>query len=516
MNAIPLLGPEIALAVVAVAISAGGLISAAGDIWRPAAMGGIILAAVATATFDAGGLPPGPLATDALAAYTRWLALGSAALLIPWVAPVQRDHPSSEPTQLGLLLLTTVGVMLVGAANDLIPLWIGLELVSICVCLLLVRVDARASTGVGTGKYVLTGFLASVLLAWGFACLYAAGGSTDLSRIHDRLADMAGSWVLACDVGFTLVLVAIGLRVGITPLGGPTSQLAERSSSSAATVLLVMPRLAGFVALVRLAGATDGVLLVWPIVAVAAVVTMTVGNLVAIRTENLRRLLVGASTAQVGYILLALAAMLGSSAAAATDWDGGAAVLLCLVPYAAAMIGLYAALSCLRRGKEGRLETIDELAGLARLEGKAQRVLAWTIGVLLLSLAGIPPLAGAWGRLAVLAAATGVEAGFGVGVDVGGQNVRIWCIGLVVVGLANSVMTAVYCLRLVRVIFFRLPLGSPQRKPETSGAMSAAVCSALVIVATGLAVGPWFEFADQAARDVRVDAQRSADVERER
>jgi NADH-quinone oxidoreductase subunit N len=237
-----------------------------------------------------------------------------------------------------------------------------------------------------------------------------------------------------------------------------------------AAFLSVLPKAAGLIALVRLAlGAMPGSEPYgWRIALGLAVASLIVGNVLALWQDNLRRLLAYSSIANAGYLLLGLAAGLATAGRAAR-WDGIAAMLFYLAVYAAATLGTFAALIYL--GGEGKeVESVEELAGL----GRTRPAVAATIAVLMFSLAGLPPLAGLWGKLLIFASALAVPA------DAEG-GLRWWFLAAAVVGVLNAVVGAVYYLRIVAVMYFRPPLAAPKARGPAAAWLAALACAAVVL-----------------------------------
>jgi NADH-quinone oxidoreductase subunit N len=221
-----------------------------------------------------------------------------------------------------------------------------------------------------------------------------------------------------------------------------------------------------------------------------AVLTMTFGNVLALWQQNVRRLLAYSSIAHAGYMLIGLSVFLAAKPETTSNWDGVGALLLYLMIYTVATIGTFAALACLGRGSR-QLDSIDELAGLGWTPGPVRPVLAWSIAVFMFSLAGIPPLAGFWGKLALFAGALEVE---GVSSDV-----RQWFLILAVIGVLNAAVAAAYYLRIVGAMFFRMPLGTPPVRDRSGGMLLATVLSAALVILIGVAPGAWFCGANNAS-----------------
>ncbi len=247
-----------------------------------------------------------------------------------------------------------------------------------------------------------------------------------------------------------------------------------------AALLSVIPKAAGFVALARiLLAAMPGMEpYAWRAAVVISVLTMTVGNVLALWQDDLRRLLAYSSIAHAGYMLIGLAVGLATGNAPGA-WNGLAALGFYLVSYAAATIGAFAVLEHLGR-PERRIEGVEELAGLGRTRPLAAALLA----VFLFSLTGVPPLAGFWGKLWLFGSALNVD-----GTSRRRGGLQPWFTGLAIVGVLNAAVAAAYYLRVVAVMYFRTPLATP-RAEGGAGAWWAAVACGLAVVLIGLFPGP--------------------------
>ena len=256
--------------------------------------------------------------------------------------------------------------------------------------------------------------------------------------------------------------------------------------------------LACLAVLVRLLTATMPVVqsYAWIVIAALAVLTMTVANVTALWQDNVRRLLAYSSVAHAGTMLIGLA-VYAASPGIEVYWDGIAAVLVYLVVYAVATIGAFAALACV--GPRGRqLESIQELAGLAWSGGFTRRLLAWAIAISMFSLAGIPPLAGFWGKLAVFASALGLAK---EPLGLAKEPLGLWFVALAAIGALNSAIAAAYYLRVVGVMFFRPPHGLPERPHDGAPLVAAFTCAVLALV-IGVYPGPWLREADRASQRI--------------
>lgn len=473
-----LLLPEIVLTMVAVAIYVAGAFVASRAAWGWIALAGLALAAVAM-VFNTAATGAGPLAGDALGGLIRWLAMASGAVLV--LASNGMRSPRT-PEYFGSLLLAIVGLMLVAEANELVLLFLGLELISIPTYVLLYLGRRGAAAAESAAKYFFLSVLASGLLLYGFSFLYGVSGSTDLGVIATRLADSTpelGGWFSLTKVALVLVFAGLGFKIAAVPFHFYAPDVYQGTSNVNAGLLSVLPKAAGLVGLVRIGLLAPGVEQHgWQIASALAVLTMTYGNLLALWQQNLRRLMAYSSIAHAGYMLVALAVGMAAAGAESSRWDGIAALVFYLCVYAVATLGIFAALTCVGRDG-GDADHIDELAGLA----KTRPVLAAALAVCLFSLAGVPPLAGFWGKLVVFAGALDVR-------TIGQNNgIHQWFVALAVIGMINAAVAAAYYLRVVSAMYFRLPLGAAPRRRFQTASLAAVVC-AVVVVAIGVAGGP--------------------------
>lgn len=493
LETVALLVPEIVLVAVAVVIYLAGAFLPARNLWAWLALGGIAVAIMTMVLGPAAPGASGPLEIDGLAEYVRWLALGVGALFVLLAARPLDGLGTSE--YLGSLLLAIAGMMLVAGARELILLFVGLELVSIPTYILLYLGRRDMASQEATVKYFFLSILASAIFLYGVSFLYGATGSTDLRVIHERLAGVGAvpeglrSLVL---VALVMIYAGLGFRIAAVPFHFYAPDVYQGTTHENAGLLSVVPKIAGMIALARIValGLAPVESFPWRIALVLAVLTMTVGNVMALWQENLRRLLAYSSIAHAGYMLIGLAAFLATPPGAAGSWDGLGALLLYLLVYTLATLGAFAALACLARGDK-QIEAVDELAGLGWTGGWLRPLLAGLIAIFMLSMTGIPPLAGFWGKLSVFASA----------LSVGGSNqtLRTWFIALAVIGVLNAAVSAGYYLRIIGVMFFRLPLATPRIRTETAGPFLTAMFCGVLTLLIGLLPKFWIEDANNAS-----------------
>jgi NADH-quinone oxidoreductase subunit N len=284
-------------------------------------------------------------------------------------------------------------------------------------------VEARSTLERGALKYFLLGAFASGFMLYGIALLYGAAGSTSYAVLAEAARRNASEPLLLG--GAAMLLVGLGFKVAAVPFHLWTPDVYEGAPTSVTAFMATVVKAAAFAALVRVvvvALAPVAEQLQWILWAGAAM-TMTVGNVVALQQSSLKRMLAYSSIAHTGYLLV------GVTAGGA---DGGAAVLYYLTVYAAMNLGAFGVMMMLARRGDGA-ERIADLAGLAQ----QNPMLAVAMTVCMLSLTGIPPFGGFFGKLYLFTAA--LERGY---------------VALVVIAVLNSVLSAAYYLGVVRAMYF--------------------------------------------------------------
>ena len=441
---------------------------------------------------------------DVLGQYIRWLALVVGAALV--LTSAQAEKGVQQPEFIGTLLLAISGAMLVGSAGDLVLVFLGIELISIPTYVLLYLGRQDAASPEAAVKYFFLSILSSALTLYGFSFLYGVGRSTDLSAIQSALtaeaANPTGLRMLAA-VAMVLVFAGMGFKVAAAPFHFYAPDVYQGTTHGNAAVLAVLPKIAGFVALVRItAVAMPGLeMFGWRIALVLAVLTMTVGNVIALWQDNIRRLLAYSSIAHAGYMLIGLAVAFASpgSIGDAARVDGIGALVFYLAVYALATAGTFAALAYL--GGEGKqIDGVEELNGL----GRTHPMIAFSIAVFMFSLAGLPPLAGFWGKLSLFL--TSINVGRGPG---GLSPLGVWFVGLAVAGALNAAIAAAYYLRVVSAMYFRPSLAVARGQGGLGAAIAAGAC-ALLVVLIGAFPGPLTARSGEASQAARVQAAAPA------
>ena len=416
----------------------------------------------------------GPLAIDALGHWVRGVSLLIGILFtgIYWKGPDRRL--TSE--FLGTLMMAIAGVMLISRANHLILLFLGLELVSIPTYVLLFVSRSSLQSSESTTKYFFLNILSSAVLLYGFSFLYGTtgtmiltGGAGTTGIRESLLTQLSGNNISEplLTIAVVLILGGLGFKVAAAPFHLYAADVYQGTSNVTAGLLSVVPKVAGFIALIRLLAialpATTEV--AWQLLFVMAILTMTVGNVCALWQQNIRRLLAYSSIAHTGYMLIGLAAAttwvlepVHTGAISSGSPTGGiAALLLYLFFYSVATIGVFAALAFLGN-KERQIDNVEELAGLSI----RQPLVAASLAICLFSLAGIPPLAGFWGKFMLFTSALSASSAAPPMASI------TWCfIILAIIGALNAAIAAVYYLRLIGLMYFKssdteLPAGGDQ------------------------------------------------------
>ena len=393
------------------------------------------------------------------------------------------EHKIDRGEFFPLLLFSTVGAIVLAAAGDLLSLFIGLETMSLGVYSMIGLRRGSARAAEAAVKYFLLGSFAAALMLFGFALLYGATGHTDLKGIGEAVATVGkeGSTVSAPTVLVALVLNIVGLafKVSAVPFHMWTPDAYEGAPTPATTFMAVAVKSAAFAVLLRvlLIGFGDARLMSWgsgwpPVIALLAVLTMTVANFVAGRQESVKRMLAYSSIAHAGY------ALVGVVATMRVNGEAQASVLFYLLAYSVSTAGAFGALIlCGSRGSEA--VTYEDVAGVGRRHPAA----ALAFSLFLLSLAGIPPTAGFFGKLYVFRAAIDAE-----------------LYAVAVIGLINSVVGAYYYLRVMVYMYMREPEpGAPIAVPMKSGLVaSALVIAAVLVLALGILPGTTLDVATSA------------------
>ena len=365
---------------------------------------------------------------DALSSFLKILILGGAAAAVLMALPYMERvklHRFEYPV---LIVLATLGMCVMVSANNLLTLYVGLELMSLSAYVLAAfNRNEQRSTEAGL-KYFVLGALSSGLLLYGVSLVYGFVGSTEFTRIAAGLSAGEGRNMGAL-FGLVFVFAGLAFKVSAVPFHMWTPDVYEGAPTPVAAFFASAPKVAAMGLFLRVAlDAFSGMIADWrQLVIFMAIASMLVGAVGAIGQSNIKRLLAYSSINNVGFMMIGLAAATAA---------GASAVLLYLVIYVVMTIGSFLVVLALTDADGNAVETLDDLAGLAR----TRPWLATALSIFMLSLAGLPPLFGFMAKLAV----------FNSAVDAG-----LWL--LAVLGVLSSVIAAYYYLRVVKILFFDPP-----------------------------------------------------------
>ena len=383
-----------------------------------------------------------------------------------------------------LLLTTGLGMSLMAMANNLLMLFVCLELASLSSYILVAfhkEVDVGGEAGM---KYFIVGSVVSAVGIYGMSLLYLWNGNLDM-------ADLAASWSAMesidplAGIGVGLMIVAFAFKVGAAPFHLAVPDAYSGSSSPIAGVLATASKAMGFVALIRLlviVTMPSSGQAVWMLaIALIAVVTMTWGNLAALTSDNPKRILAYSSVAHAGYMLAAMAAIGSGLADASTTSMILTAVVFHLLVLVLFKLGAFLVLSMLEA--EGRGHRMEDLHGLAVRDP----AIAVSMFVFMLSLAGVPPLSGFLSKLLMINGIVSVSAGTG---PASATSVLSWAQGvdpvfwLAIAIVLNSALSLFYYLRIGLVMFFETPESDSPLKSSPSLEWPLSLRSVIMICAT--------------------------------
>ena len=367
-----------------------------------------------------------------------------------------------------LVLLATTGMLMMVAANDLISLYIGLELQNLALYVMAsFQRDHVRSTEAGL-KYFVLSALSSGLLLYGASMVYGFAGATNFDTLAHTL-DASNGVSIGLVIGIVFVAVGLAFKVSAVPFHMWTPDVYEGAPTPVTAFFSVAPKMAALALFVRVMLYPFGELVdQWQqIIMAISIASMILGTLAAINQRNIKRLMAYSSISHAGYALIGLAA--GTPA-------GVRGILVYMTIYLFMNIGTFTVILCMRR--KGRLvEGIDDLAGLAR----TQPMLAAALGIFMFSMAGVPPLAGFFAKFYIFMAAIDAR--------------LFW---LAVIGVVTSVVGSYYYLRIVKVMYFDEPAPAFDRQIG-SEVQAVLLVSALVIMFFIVFPGPIVDSAELAS-----------------
>jgi len=420
------------------------------------------------------------LAVDSFALFFKLLFLGIAALVILASVDYVAKFARFQGEYYALVLLSALGMMLMAATTELIAIYIALELTSISLYVLVGFLKDPKSTEASL-KYLLLGAIASAVLLYGMALVFGVTGKTQLGEIAQVIQAMslqATSANPALILGIVLLVAGFGFKIAAVPFHMWVPDVYEGAPTPITAFLSVGSKAAGFAIILRVFysafGLPEWLSLNWGIIfAVLAAIGMTLGNVVALPQTNIKRMLGYSSIAQAGYLMVGLATM-GFSPAA--DVLGRSGVLFFLASYAVANLGAFIAIIAISNKLDSDL--IQDYSGMI----KRAPWLAIGLTLCLISLIGMPPAAGFMAKFYIFSG--------------GVQHGLLW---LVIIAVINSVISAYYYLRVVKVMWFGEP--ASEEKVSSSGALRVALSlSCLGVLLLGIIPGYVMKLAEAAAK----------------
>jgi NADH-quinone oxidoreductase subunit N len=371
-----------------------------------------------------------------------------------------------------LLLFATVGMMLMAAGGDLVIIFLGLEILSIATYVMagFRRTDVRSNES--SLKYFILGSFSSAFLLYGIALTYGAtgvagsAGTTNIAMIAARVTQAQYPALLFA--GAAMMLVGFGFKIATAPFHVWTPDVYEGAPTPVTAFMAAGPKAAGFASFLRVfvfgfpfvvAASNTGVHNAWVnVLVVLAVITMTIGNLVAITQNNVKRMLAYSSIAHAGYALVGMVAA-GTAADPAQRNNAITGVMFYLLTYAVMNIGAFTVVQLIAREGDRRT-SIEDYNGI----GFQSPVLAFSLSLFMLSLLGMPLTAGFMGKIMVFGSAV---------------NQQYYL--LVVIGVLNTAISAYYYLRLIIVMFFK-----ERTTAWTAPKIPAALAFALILTVVGV------------------------------
>ncbi|MFN8629375.1 MAG: NADH-quinone oxidoreductase subunit N [Chloroflexota bacterium] len=418
-----------------------------------------VIAALTVAAGQSGSTAfNGTYRVDALTTFLDLLFVAIVALTMAF-APDYLDERGLPVAEFSAVLLFAMsGAMLIAASADLIVLFLGLELMVLPGYLLAGYHKTDGFSTEGAIKYFLLGSFSSAIFLFGIAFIFGMTGTTRIDGVYGALEAVAtgkGPFNPGLGLGLAFLMTGVAFKIAAVPFHYWTPDAYQGSPTPVTGYLSVGPKVGAFAVIIRLfAGALLPMAEQWNIVImVLAAFTMTLGNLVALTQDNVKRMLAYSSIAHTGYMLVGFAAF------AAGQLQGMEGLLYYGAAYAFMNLGAFAVIAAIQR-RTGITSNLSTFAGLVRREP----ALAWLMTLFLLSLTGIPPTAGFFGKFYVILAA--VQAG----------EANPWMYALAILAVMNAAAAAFYYLRVVVYMFMR--------DPDTE----VAVASHSRLVWTGLGV----------------------------
>ena len=398
--------------------------------------------------------------------FTKSMILVAATLSIILIMPWAR-HEGIERYELPLIVLfATAGMLIMISANDFIALYLGLELQSLSLYILSAFNRGSGKSAEAGVKYFVLGALASGLFLYGVSLIYGFSGTTSFNNLSGDI--YSSGYHIGAVIGMVMVIVSFAFKVSAVPFHMWTPDVYEGAPTPITAFFSVAPKIAGLCVLVKILLLPFGGLLnEWRQVLIfLSIASMLWGGIAAISQRNIKRLMAYSSIGHVGYALIG---------AVASTQDGLRGMLYYLFIYLFMNIGVFSVILSMKINSRF-VEDIKDLSGIS----KTNPYMSLSLAILMFSMAGIPPLAGFFGKYFVFSAA--VNEGF---------------IVLAVIGVLSSVIAAFYYIRLIKIMYFDVNVNRLE-KVDLSTSTVTALCT-LVIFLFILLPEPFLIWADSAA-----------------
>ncbi len=425
-------------------------------IWPLAGTGGLPLAFDVGLGFGGDAVPM--MVLDGLALFFMLFTVLVLAIVGLSAGEYVQKHTPFRGEFYALMLLAGLSIMLASSATNLVMIYLSIEFLSITSYVLTgyLRDDARSTEG--AIKYFIYGAAASAVMLYGFSLLYGATGATGLAEIATALATGSPTVRWLIFPALIMVLAGLGFKIALVPFHQWSPDAYEGAPTPVTAFLSVGPKAAGFAVMIRfLIVALPAFQVDWSaLLAGVAILTMSLGNLIALWQNNVKRMLAYSSIAQAGYMLIGLAALAPLSESWTTGING---LLLYLFAYLFTNLGAFAVVIAVEN-RTGSAN-VPDFAGLLR----RSPFLALAMFIFLLSLIGIPPTGGFMGKLFVFGAA-----------------VQRQMVLLAVIGVLNSVVSVYYYYAIMRQMFFQPAEGAESIRVPASMGLVVGISVAMVLI----------------------------------
>jgi len=485
LNDIYLLSPELSVAMVAAFVILADLIFRDKRILPIIAVLGLLIPgyfSVALSMADQSIGFFGTFKLDGFSLFFKYLILGSTATVILLSNEYAKRFENHQGEYYALILLSAAGMMLLASCIELITLYISLELTALPLVALsaFLRNPRSAESGV---KFLILSAVSSAILLYGMVLIYGLTGTTQLPEIAEQLSEMTFASHPALMLGIILVTAGFGFKISAVPFQMWAPDVYEGAPTPITGFLSVASKAAGFAVILRvfysiMESASFSV--DWAhLIAVISVLSMTIGNLIAIRQTNIKRMLGYSTIAQAGYLMVGLAAI--TTLPGGDDLAGPSGILFYLAGYAMTNLTAFGVIIAVANLKENDL--ISSFSGL----GRKSPLMAAALTLSMISLIGIPPTVGFMAKVYI----------FGSAIDTGFE----W---LAVAGVINSVVSAYYYLRVVKVMFLNNESSEPEVIRPGFGVSTAVSITTLGTFIFGIYPTPIIELAQNAIQSIMI------------